>query len=152
MLKVTRAAGLGLLLLAVALAPAAVAQEQQAAKAPSGTIEIDQTQMAFIVSGSLGGGVLHYQGEAHDFRVGGLGVGGIGIAEIRARGEVYDLNDLADFPGVYGEAHAGYAMGPTRSGGLWLQNPKGVSLRLDAERDGLMLSVGAGGVLIRMTE
>ena len=142
----------GLLLLGAGLAPAGQAQEQKPPETPSGTIEIDQTQMAFIISGSLGGGVLHYKGEAHDFKVGGLGIGGIGISEIKAKGEVYSLNNLADFPGVYGQVSTGYAAGPTKSGGMWLQNTKGVTLRLDTERDGLMLTAGAEGVLIRMAE
>jgi hypothetical protein len=147
MRKIARAACLGLLFLGVGLAPSG-AQEQQAPKEPSGTIEIDQTQMALLVSGSLGGGVLHYQGKSHDFKI-----GGIGISEIKAKGEVYSLNDLADFPGVYGQVSTGYATGgPTKSGGMWLQNTKGVTLRLDPERDGLILTAGAEGVLIRMAE
>src|SRR5919106_469640 len=150
MLKIARAAGFGLLLLNLGLTAAAKAQE--APKDSSGTIEIDQTQMALLVSGSLGGGVLHYQGRSYDFRIGGLGIGGIGISEIKAKGEVYSLADLADFPGVYGQVSAGYAAGATKSGTMWLQNPKGVTLRLDTERDGLILTAGAEGVVIRMSE
>jgi hypothetical protein len=149
MVSFRRALGIGLLWLA--LAPAA-AQETPTPKAPSATVEIDQTQMAFIISGSLGGGVLHYQGADHRFRIGGLGIGGIGMAEVRATGEVYDLNNLADFAGVYGEVHAGYTVGTTRSGGLWLRNFTGVTMRLDTERDGLILTAGAGGVAIEMSE
>jgi hypothetical protein len=152
MLKIARAAGVSLLFLALGLAPCAEAQEQKAPKEPSGTIEIDQTQMALLVSGSFGGGVLHYQGKSYDFKLGGLGIGGIGISEIKAKGEVYSLNSLADFPGVYGQVSTGYAAGPTKSGGMWLQNTKGVTLRLDPERDGLILTAGAEGVLIRMAE
>jgi hypothetical protein len=149
MLKIARAAGVGLLLLGMGLTPAAQAQE--APKDPSGTIEIDQTQMALLVSGSLGGGVLHYQGKSYDFKIGGLGIGGIGISEIKAKGEVYSLDSLEDFPGVYGQVSTGWAAGATKAGGMWLQNPKGVTLRLDTERDGLILTAGAEGVLIRMT-
>ena len=108
--------------------------------------------MALLISGSLGGGVLHYQGKSYDFKIGGIGIGGVGISQIKATGEVYSLNDLADFPGLYGQISAGYAAGPTKSGGMWLQNPKGVTLRLDPERDGLILTAGAEGVLIRMAE
>jgi hypothetical protein len=110
MRKIAQAACLGLLFLGLGLAPSE-AQEQQAPKEPSGTIEIDQTQMALLVSGSLGGGVLHYQGKSHDFKIGGIGIGGIGISEIKAKGEVYSLNDLADFPGLYGQVSTGYATG-----------------------------------------
>ena len=152
MLSILRAAGVVVVLLGFAVAPAGQAQEQEAPKEPSGTIEIDQTQMALLISGSLGGGVLHYQGESYDFKIGGLGVGGVGIAHIKASGEVYSLDDLVDFPGVYGQVSTGWAAGATKSGGMWLQNPKGVTLRLDTERDGLILTAGAEGVLIRMVE
>lgn len=152
MLKIARAVGVGVVLLGLAVAPAGQAQEQEAPKDPSGTIEIDQTQMALLISGSLGGGVLHYKGESYDFKIGGLGIGGVGISQIKAKGEVYSLDDLADFPGVYGQVSTGWAAGATKSGGMWLQNPKGVTLRLDTERDGLILTAGAEGVLIRMAE
>jgi hypothetical protein len=151
MLKSARVAGVGLLLLGLGLTSPGQAQEQEAPKDPSGTIEIDQTQMALLISGSLGGGVLHYQGKSYEFKLGGLGIGGIGISQIKAKGEVYSLDDLADFPGVYGQVSTGWAAGATKSGGMWLQNPKGVTLRLDTERDGLILTAGAEGVVIRMT-
>jgi hypothetical protein len=152
MLRIARAAAVALMLLGSGLAPGAQAQEQEAPKDPSGTVEIDQTQMALLISGSLGGGVLHYQGQSHPFKIGGLGIGGVGISQIKAKGEVYSLDALADFPGVYGQVSTGWAAGATKSGGMWLQNPKGVTLRLDTERDGLILTAGAEGVVIRMSE
>jgi hypothetical protein len=138
-----------LLLAAIAslLAPAAQAQQE---RTPSGTVEIDQTQFALILSGAFGGGTLHYQGKSYGFTIGGLGVGGFGIATLHATGEVYDLHDVADFGGVYGQAGASYALGQESAGTLWLENPKGVHLRLRAEREGIILSIGADGVIIKM--
>lgn len=140
---------LGLLMAAMTFSqpPAVLAQ---ADKAPSGTVEIDQTQMAFLVSGSFGGGTLHFQGKSYPFKIGGIGVGGFGIATLRATGDVYDLKDPADFGGVYGQAQASYALGKQSAGELWLQNPQGVYLRLKAEREGIILSLGADGVIIKM--
>ena len=140
---------LGLLLLAaVALAPAtAQAQED---RTPSGTVEIDQTQFALLFSGAFGGGTLHYQGRSYGFTIGGLGIGGIGIATLHATGDVYDLHDVADFGGVYGQAGASYALGKESAGSLWLENPKGVHLHLKTEREGIILSVGADGVIVKM--
>ena len=40
-------------------------------------------------------------GRTFPFTVGGLGVGGIGISKIEAKGEVYGLERLRDFPGAY---------------------------------------------------
>jgi hypothetical protein len=140
---------LGPLMAALTLAqpPTVLAQED---KTPSGTVEIDQTQMAFLVSGSFGGGTLHFQGKSYPFKIGGIGIGGFGIATLRATGEVYDLKDLADFGGVYGQAQASYALGKMSKGELWLQNPQGVYLHLKAEREGIILSLGADGVIIKM--
>lgn len=140
---------LGLLMVAPTFTqtPAVLAQED---KTPSGTVEIDQTQMAFLVSGSFGGGTLHFQGKAYPFTIGGLGIGGFGIATLRATGEVYDLKSPSDFGGVYGQAQASYALGKMSDGELWLQNAQGVYLHLKAEREGIILSLGADGVIIKM--
>jgi hypothetical protein len=140
----------GLLLLAVvalALTPAARAQEERTL---SGTVEIDQTQFAMILSGAFGGGTLHYRGQSYGFTIGGLGIGGFGIATLHATGEVYDLHDVADFGGVYGQAGASYALGQQSAGTLWLENRKGVHLHLKAEREGIILSIGGDGVIIKM--
>jgi hypothetical protein len=138
-----------LLLAAVALSPAQPAKAEQD-RMPSGTVVIDQTQFALIFSGAFGGGTLHYQGKSYGFTIGGLGIGGIGIATLHATGDVYDLHDVSDFGGVYGQARADYALGKESGGNLWLQNPKGVYLHLKAEREGIILSVGADGVIIKM--
>lgn len=114
----------------------------------SGTVEIEQVQIAFLFSGNLGGGKLHYQGKTYEFTVGGLGIGGIGVSKIEATGEVYNLNKLGDFPGAYGQARYGYALDTESMGELWLQNAKGVRIRLDAKREGLALSIGADAIYI----
>src|SRR5262249_51902176 len=50
----------------------------------SGTVRIEQVQIAFIGSGNLGGGTLNYGGHQYDIEVGGLGVGGIGVSRMVA--------------------------------------------------------------------
>src|SRR5690242_1902427 len=67
----------------------------------SGTVNIEQVQLAFIGSGNLGGGTLQFRGQTYRFTVGGLGIGGFGVSTIRATGEVYNLTDLRFFPGAY---------------------------------------------------
>lgn len=115
---------------------------------PSGEVSIDQVQVAFLLSGNLGGGKLTYKGKTYEFTVGGLGIGGIGASSIEATGIVYNLEKLEDFPGAYGQARAGYAAGDVSSGDLWLQNSKGVYMSLKAKRTGLALSLGADAVYI----
>ncbi len=115
---------------------------------PSGTIEIQQYQVAFIGSGSLGGGTLSFQGKEHDFSIGGIGIGGIGVSSIDATGEVYHLDKLEDFPGAYVQARAGLVVADKSKGSLWLRNTGGVYIRVSAEREGVMLALGADGVYI----
>lgn len=114
----------------------------------SGTVRIEQVQIAFIGSGNLGGGTLNYGGQQYDIEVGGLGVGGIGVSRMVATGIVYNLHDVRDFAGAYVQARYGLAIGNLSSGELLLQNTKGVALRLKAERTGLALSLGGDAVYI----
>jgi hypothetical protein len=118
---------------------------------PSGSVQIHQVQIAFIGSGTAGGGTLYYRGRAYPFELGGLGIGGIGVSRLDASGSVYNLRRLEDFDGVYGQVRSGWAVGEQGKGQMWLQNAKGVYLRLKAVRRGLALSLGADGMLIRRT-
>lgn len=114
----------------------------------SGTVYMEQVQMAFIGSGGAGDGVLHWRGNSYRFSVGGLGVGGFGVSKMQASGEVYNLRELSHFPGAYGSARYGAAAGNQGGGELWLENPQGVVMSLKAHREGLALSLGADAVLI----
>jgi len=114
----------------------------------TGTVDIEQVQVAFIGSGGVGGGTLHWRGKSYRFSVGGLGIGGFGVSRMQATGDVYDLFDLNHFPGAYGQARYGAAFGDKGGGKLWLQNPYGVMLSLKARREGLAVSLGADAVII----
>jgi len=114
----------------------------------SGTVEIEQVQLAFIGSGNLGGGTLHFQGQEYHFTVGGLGIGGFGVSKITATGDVYNLSDPRFFPGAYIQGRYGVALGDLSTGKLWLKNSNGVVLSLEAAREGLALSLGGDAVYI----
>jgi hypothetical protein len=131
----------------VALGPEAIK-----GKTPDGTIEMHEVQAAYIGSGSGGGGVLYFRGIDYPFDVGGVGVGGIGVSTIEATGEVYNLRNLGQFPGTYGQARYGFAIGTASAGDLWLQNEAGVILHLKAKRTGLMLSLGGDAIVISMRQ
>ena len=96
----------------------------------------------------LGGGSLNYRGATYRFRLGGLGIGGVGVSRLDATGSVYNLRNLADFEGVYGQVRSGWAAGDQGRGTLWMQNGNGVYLRLTGVRRGLSLTMGADGVRI----
>lgn len=146
-----RALGLATALFAFSalLQSSAIAQSTKLKQ--SGTVTVNQAQVAFIFSGNVGGGKLQYKGKTYPFSIGGLGVGGIGITSIDASGEVYNLKKLSDFEGGYGEARTGLTLGTNvMKSGLWLQNPKGVYIRLQAKRKGVALSLGLDLIYISM--
>jgi hypothetical protein len=118
----------------------------------SGYVRMTQIQAAYLGSGNAGSGVLRYQGNSYPFSVGGLGVGGIGLSKIEAKGEVYGLQRLGDFSGAYVQGRYGFAVGNTSGGDLWLKNANGVIMRLVAKRQGLMLSLGGDAVVVQMNQ
>jgi len=140
----------GSFLLAATLLAGSLALAADARK-PSGTVEIDETQFAFILGGSAGGGVLTFQGKKYPFKIGGLTAGvNVGISKMSAAGEVYDLKNIAKFPGTYTKLDVGIALGGG-VGGLQLKNENGVIMRLESRTQGLQLNAGsASGIKVTM--
>ena len=141
---VTRRAVAIVLCLGAAVSAPALAQSPR----PRPTATVSIPQVAFIGSGMLGGGTLSYRGAAYRFRLGGLGIGGVGVSRLDATGTVYNLRRLTDFEGVYGQVRSGWAAGDQGRGSLWMQNANGVYLRLVGVRRGLSLTMGADGIRI----
>lgn len=118
---------------------------------PDARIEINNWQLGFVGQVAWGNGVLIYRGRRLPFRVRAAGVGGVGVARVRATGDVFDMRDVSQFPGVYAQARTGVVAPGAQLGGiLWLQNTSGVRLRLNPRRTGLAAQIGADGVLIEM--
>lgn len=119
-----------------------------AALKPSGTVKIDQTQFGLIIGGNVGGGDLTFKGKTYKFKLGGMSLGAnVGVSQLTASGEVYKLNKLEDFAGNYVVTGGQIALGGG-TGGMQLQNAKGVIMRLEASTKGLQFNVGAGGLNI----
>jgi len=135
---------IGGLLIALAIAGPSAADDLK----KSGTVRVEQVQIAFIGSGNLGGGTLQFGGKSYDFTIGGLGIGGFGISKITATGTVYNLDQLAHFPGAYAQGRYGFAAGDVSAGKLWLKNKRGVVIELKADREGLALSLGGDAIYI----
>jgi len=120
-------------------------------KKPSGTVTIDETQIMWIVGGDVGGGTLNFKGQSYAFKMGGLKLGGFGVHQVKLIGDVWDLYDVGDFPGLYAAAEVGYTAEESGEGDVWLQNDKGVKLRLiSPSSHGIALNMGVEGVDIRM--
>jgi hypothetical protein len=135
----------GVALLAARTLPAQAEDEK-----PTGFVEIEQWQVAFIGSGNLGGGKLHFQGKTYPFTVGGLGIGGFGVSKMECTGSVYGLKRLADFPGAYVQGRYGAVVADVSGGKLWLKNANDVGMGLEAKRTGLALSLGGDAVYINL--
>jgi hypothetical protein len=115
---------------------------------PTGTVQISQTQIAFMGSANLGGGKLNFGGKTYPFTIGGLGIGGFGFSKIEASGTVFNLKKLDQFSGAYAQGRYGLAVGSKSTGELWLTNVEGVAMSLKAKREGLALSLGGDAIYI----
>ena len=115
---------------------------------PTGTVQISQTQIAFMGSANLGGGKLKFGGKTYPFSIGGLGIGGFGFSKIEATGTVYNLKKVDQFSGAYAQGRYGIAVGDKSTGELWLTNVEGVAMSLKANRKGLALSLGGDAIYI----
>ena len=142
--------GIFSVLLLTTFATSPVIADDAVEKVFSGTVEINSTQMAFIVSGQTGGGTLEFAGAEHEFSIGGLGIGGVGIQKINAVGAVYNLNKLEDFSGPYIQGRIGATLGEGK-GAMSLTNSKtGVILELKSSMKGVALSLGVDGMSINL--
>lgn len=120
-------------------------------KTPSGTIVIDETQFMALIGGDMGGGTLMFQGNSYSFKTEGLKIGGVGVHKVHLAGKVYDLKNVADFPGTYAVAEVGITLTEFGKGASWLENSKGVKLAIKTSSDsGLAVDGGVEGFKIKM--
>lgn len=117
----------------------------------SGRVSMTVGRGAMLISATGGRGVLTYEGQTYPFKLGGLGIGLLGITTVDAEGDVYNLARLEDFSGAYVQGGADYAAG-NGEGILWLKNTKGVVLKLRSKTKGLSLAVGGEGLLIQVVK
>ena len=119
---------------------------------PTGEVALKQYSVAWVGSGTIGGGTLTVDGESYPFSIVGLGFGGFGASAMEAKGVVYNLPNRDAFPGTYGNARLGMTAGESGGGKLWLRNPDGVVMELESEMRGLALAGGVDGLVIRWDE
>jgi hypothetical protein len=115
----------------------------------TGTVSLNIVKAGFIVGVGGGDGVLHFHGRNYPLRLGGIGIGSLGVASVALRGTASNLRSPSDIVGTYGAAGAG----ATFVGGgqvVTLQNEKGVVLRLSGPQVGFQISLGLAGMTIAM--
>jgi hypothetical protein len=118
-------------------------------QAQSGSVRLHIVKAGFIVGVGGGSGVLYYEGRKYRLRVGGIGIGSLGVAAVDLVGTAYHLHNPHDIAGTYG----GVGAGATFVGGAQvatLQNEKGVILKVRGPQAGFQVSLGLGGMTIAL--
>jgi hypothetical protein len=120
-----------------------------ASSAETGIVHLRIVKAGFIIGAGGGTGTLTYHGSTYRLKVGGIGIGTIGIAEARLVGVAYHLHHVADIVGTYDVLGASVAVvgGPKVAR---LQNGKGVVLELRGQQLGFEATLGLGGMTISL--
>jgi hypothetical protein len=120
----------------------------------AGTVDITEYEVGILaVDNVWGHGTVTAGGKTKKFKLGGMGVGGAGGAKISAMGNVYNMTDINLFPGAYTQVSAGATAGDaSKAAPFWLQNTNGVVLELRSKQEGLALTGGANGIVVRFED
>ena len=125
----------------------AVANEDEV----SGTVEISSKSVAVGVGFTWGDGTLTFQGKKYAFSAKGLSVIDVGITQLSAAGEVYNLTKPEDFNGTYMSASAGIAIGGGAQGTA-MKNQNGVVLKLHSTQKGVKFTLAPEGFTLKLKE
>lgn len=141
------AAALGGLAACSSVTPPVPTARSIAGRTPSGTVTIAEN---FIGGAGAGNGTLSFRGQSYPFRLAGTVVGPGGAARIQASGNVYGLNRVEDFAGIYSQGTGQRGLDTRSTDELWLQNAAGVIMHLRGTQMGVTLSLGRDELLIEM--
>jgi hypothetical protein len=112
------------------------------------TLRLSGGSFALGIGFRWGSGTLTYKGKNYPVKVNGLSVGKVGMTDVSAHGEVFNLKHLQDFNGHYDIGAAGTRGVTVGSGkaGTVMTNQAGVIVRLSATQTGLDVNATGGGV------
>lgn len=119
------------------------------APAPDAMVKLSGGSIAAGVGVSWGKGALIYKGKEYRLAVNGIDVGDVGVTNVTASGEVFNLKRLEDFDGNYTAVGAGI----TLAGGgsrVVMQNQNGVKVQLTSTTRGVKLAVAVSGVSMKI--
>jgi hypothetical protein len=118
---------------------------------PMGSVTIDITAVGVGVGVQWGKGVLTYKGKQYTFKVKGMQIASVGISKATAKGDVYNLFGIAEFPGQYAAVGAGATVIKGKEAQTF-ENHKGVKIVLSSTPKGLNLNIGPEGFYIEMEQ
>ncbi len=152
-----RLAAIGLALAALALAgcnsvsnpvPTQVPTAQSiAGLAPSGKVTMTQV---FAGGMGVGTGALTFNGRTYPFKVLGTVIGPGSVSKVSVTGDVYKLDDVSQFSGVWVEGTGAVGLETSRTSDLWLENKAGVVMHLTGAQTGVTLSLGKDEIFIKL--
>jgi len=122
--------------------------EEPVAAVPPPFLELTSTSVALGIGISWGEGTLSFEGTGHPFSVRGISLLDVGASVTEGLGEVYNLENLADFEGNYVAVEAAGAAGIGNSATV-MRNQNGVEISLRSELQGVELALATQGFQIR---
>ncbi len=114
---------------------------------PSGSVTMTQT---FAGGVGVGQGVLTFRGKKYPFKLAGTVVGPGSVSRSQVAGEVYRLEDVSAFAGVWSEGTGQVGIETSGRSELWLENKAGVVMHLTGTTTGVTLSLGRDEIIIEM--
>jgi hypothetical protein len=113
------------------------------------TLRLSEGSFAAGIGWSWGHGTMNYKGKTYKVKIEGLTVGEVGLTNVKAKGNVYNLKKLEDFDGVYAAGGAGATAGKG-AGATALTNANGVSILLTSVTKGASLKIAAEGLKLQI--
>ena len=120
-----------------------------AGMAPSGSVTLTEKTVGGV---TVGKGVLSFLGKKHPFELVGSVIGPGGLSSVDATGEVFKLNDIAEFAGPYAQGAGQAGLETAGAADLWLENKAGVVMHLTGTQAGATLSLGRDEIIIKMAK
>jgi hypothetical protein len=114
---------------------------------PSGKVTMTQV---FAGGMGVGTGALTFRGKTYPFKVLGTVMGPGSISKIAVSGDVYKLDDVSQFSGVWVEGTGAIGLETSQAGDLWLENKGGVIMHLTGTQTGVTLSLGKDELFIKL--
>jgi hypothetical protein len=118
-------------------------------KKPDATVKMSGKSVAAGVGFSWGSGVLTYQGKDYPFSVSGLSAGNIGAGSAELSGQVFNLQNLADFNGNFTSVGAGATVAGG-GGAMSMRNQNGVVMNVVGTTKGLTFKLGVDGMKVEL--
>jgi hypothetical protein len=143
-----------LLIGVVAIASLAAVQIGLAAaqtKKPDATLTLSEGSVAAGIGFTWGKGQLTYKGKTYPIKVDGLSVGEVGVTRANAKGNVFNLTKLEDFPGNYASAAAAATVGGG-AGATVMRNQNGVVIELTSTTQGASIKLGPEGLRLSLAK